>query len=49
MIPAGMFFGGLGGLLRVLIAGTIGYLWLIGVLRVTGKRTSRHSMPSTSS
>lgn len=39
MIPAGMFFGGLGGLLRVLIAGTIGYLWLVVVLRVTGKRT----------
>ncbi len=34
-----MFFGDVSGLLRVLIAGTIGYLWLILVLRVSGKRT----------
>ncbi len=34
-----MFFDDVSGLLRVLIAGTIGYLWLILVLRVSGKRT----------
>jgi len=34
-----MFFDDAHGLLRVLVVGTLAYLWLIAVLRVTGKRT----------
>jgi len=34
-----MFFDGVSGLLRVLVVGTAAYLWLIVVLRVSGKRT----------
>ncbi|MEZ0163329.1 DUF421 domain-containing protein [Kineococcus sp. LSe6-4] len=34
-----MLFDGWTGLLRVLLVGTAAYLWLIAVLRVTGKRT----------
>ncbi|MEZ0493978.1 DUF421 domain-containing protein [Kineococcus sp. TBRC 1896] len=34
-----MFFGGWTGLLRVLLVGTAAYLWLVVVLRITGKRT----------
>lgn len=34
-----MFFDGVNGLLRVLLVGTAAYLWLILVLRVSGKRT----------
>lgn len=34
-----MFYDDAGGLLRVLIAGTLAYVWLILILRVTGKRS----------
>ena len=34
-----MFFNGFSGVLRVLVVGTCAYLWLIVVLRVSGKRT----------
>ena len=34
-----MFFDNGGELLRILIVGTLGYAWLMLVLRVTGKRT----------
>lgn len=34
-----MFFDTVGGLLRVVVVGTAAYLWLILVLRTTGKRT----------
>jgi len=34
-----MFFDGSSGLLRVLLVGTAAYLWLVVVLRVSGKRT----------
>ncbi|GAA2002010.1 DUF421 domain-containing protein [Nakamurella flavida] len=34
-----MFYDNLSGIYRVLIVGPLGYIWLIAVLRVTGKRT----------
>ncbi|MEO5834525.1 MAG: YetF domain-containing protein [Nakamurella sp.] len=34
-----MFYDNFSGILRVLVVGPLGYLWLIAVLRVTGKRT----------
>jgi len=34
-----MFFDGVNGLVRVLVVGTAAYLWLILVLRISGKRT----------
>lgn len=34
-----MFFDSFSGLLRVLIVGSVTYIWLIGLLRFSGKRT----------
>lgn len=34
-----MFFDSLSGLLRVLVVGPLAYIWLITILRMTGKRT----------
>jgi len=34
-----MFYDDLAGLVRVLVVGALAYVWLIAVLRVTGKRT----------
>ncbi len=34
-----MFYDDVDGLLRVLVVGPLAYLWLVAVLRVTGKRT----------
>ncbi len=34
-----MFYDNLSGLVRVLVVGPLAYVWLIAVLRVTGKRT----------
>ena len=34
-----MFFDNLTGLLRVLVIGPLAYIWLVAVLRLTGKRT----------
>lgn len=36
---AQMFFDNVSGLLRVLIVGSLAYVWLVAVLRVSGKRT----------
>ncbi len=34
-----MFFDNLSGLVRVLVVGPLAYVWLIAILRITGKRT----------
>ncbi len=34
-----MFFDNISGLVRVLVVGTLAYVWLVAVLRVSGKRT----------
>ena len=34
-----MFYDNLNGLVRVLVVGPLAYVWLIAILRVTGKRT----------
>jgi uncharacterized membrane protein YcaP (DUF421 family) len=34
-----IFFGGFSSLLRILIVGVLGYVWLVVLLRISGKRT----------